>query len=281
MFCVQCYYDLSGQETPRCPECGREFDFDDPASYLSESGSRLTNFRIWVHQHPREALATAFYAFFVYSFFAYLLLPDFTPSSMSGRSTCGSFTTWRLANTRTVMHCWLTFHAEHPPDAIFTHADAKLMVPPGFSPVTESLTIKTAAILSYSANHAWVFAVPVLCLLVPGLWLVDKSQKRQVRTFIVAIVLFLILCHFWGGIRDSLFRKSLAYVDDITFVTGVDLSRSNPNLRTTIALFDGHRSTQLGRICVAFADGHVEAMPEKKARPLFEAQGIPFPEWED
>lgn len=281
MFCAHCYYDLSGQEAPRCPECGRDFNFDDPTSYLSETGGQLSKCRRWIRQHPQRAFAAMIYGFLMYSAFAFLLLPDFSPSSMKGLSTCGSFTTWQLANTRTVMQCWLGYHAEHPSDAIFTHAEAKLLAPPGFSPVTQSLTIKTSAILSYSMNHAWVFAIPALCLLVPGMWLVDKARRRWLRAFIILIVLLLSVCQFREEIRKRLFRESLAYVDDVTFVSGVDLSSANPKPETTIALYDGHRLTRKDQICIAFADGHVEIMTSDEARPLFEAQGVSFPERQD
>ncbi|GJM24224.1 MAG: hypothetical protein DHS20C16_06390 [Phycisphaerae bacterium] len=73
----------------------------------------------------------------------------------------------------------------------------------------------------------------------------------------------------------------MAYVDDVTFVSGVDLSSANPKPETTIALYDGHRLTRKDQICIAFADGHVEIMTSDEARPLFEAQGVSFPERQD
>lgn len=36
MWCLGCGYELVGQEDPRCPECGREFDPDDASTFRSE-----------------------------------------------------------------------------------------------------------------------------------------------------------------------------------------------------------------------------------------------------
>lgn len=33
LYCLGCYYDLRGLPEPRCPECGRGFDPDDPKTY--------------------------------------------------------------------------------------------------------------------------------------------------------------------------------------------------------------------------------------------------------
>lgn len=41
-FCLNCFYDLRGLPTGRCPECGRAFDPDDPRTYsLTPSPERL------------------------------------------------------------------------------------------------------------------------------------------------------------------------------------------------------------------------------------------------
>jgi len=39
-FCLGCEYDLSGCPGPQCPECGRPFNYENPASY-GVVGSRL------------------------------------------------------------------------------------------------------------------------------------------------------------------------------------------------------------------------------------------------
>jgi predicted amidophosphoribosyltransferase len=38
MFCIECGYPLDGLPEPRCPECGRAFDPDDPESYREDVG---------------------------------------------------------------------------------------------------------------------------------------------------------------------------------------------------------------------------------------------------
>ncbi len=40
IYCLSCEYPLLGLREPRCPECGRLFDPDNPATY--SRGDRLT-----------------------------------------------------------------------------------------------------------------------------------------------------------------------------------------------------------------------------------------------
>lgn len=36
MQCRTCRYDLRGQTSPRCPECGTGFEFDNPSTYVGD-----------------------------------------------------------------------------------------------------------------------------------------------------------------------------------------------------------------------------------------------------
>lgn len=46
--CLDCGYDLRGLPEPRCPECGRGFNPDDPATYRSTlQREPLSNTRLW------------------------------------------------------------------------------------------------------------------------------------------------------------------------------------------------------------------------------------------
>jgi len=40
MNCRKCHYRLAGLTHGRCPECGREFDPDDPSSFLTAASNR-------------------------------------------------------------------------------------------------------------------------------------------------------------------------------------------------------------------------------------------------
>ena len=42
VFCRGCGYPLAGIDQARCPECGRPFDPDEPLTYLTAPGQRLT-----------------------------------------------------------------------------------------------------------------------------------------------------------------------------------------------------------------------------------------------
>src|SRR5678816_1543008 len=44
--CLDCNYPLHGLPTPRCPECGREFDPSDPSTM--NMGRPLTALNLWI-----------------------------------------------------------------------------------------------------------------------------------------------------------------------------------------------------------------------------------------
>jgi predicted amidophosphoribosyltransferase len=55
MFCLGCEYPLDGLRDPRCPECGREFDPDDPMSFSRHLEQSEVVYR------ARDALDAHFY----------------------------------------------------------------------------------------------------------------------------------------------------------------------------------------------------------------------------
>jgi len=62
MFCLTCKYALIGLPEPRCPECGREFQPDDPTSYSDGQDSR------WLRKALRYGLRAATTPFLVIPF---------------------------------------------------------------------------------------------------------------------------------------------------------------------------------------------------------------------
>lgn len=47
VYCRTCGYDLHGlaEPSPRCPECGEAFSYDDDATFLNHNGLRQSNYR--------------------------------------------------------------------------------------------------------------------------------------------------------------------------------------------------------------------------------------------
>jgi hypothetical protein len=70
-YCLGCNYDLRGLPEPRCPECGRAFDPNDPKTFREEPRERhrawivvaiymlplVLSSWVWMTTHPQSAIA--------------------------------------------------------------------------------------------------------------------------------------------------------------------------------------------------------------------------------
>lgn len=46
MRCLSCHYDLTNLTEHRCPECGRQFDPDDPSSFLAAKKYKIKTWNL-------------------------------------------------------------------------------------------------------------------------------------------------------------------------------------------------------------------------------------------
>ncbi len=74
---------------------------------------------------------------------------------------------------------------------------------------------------------------------------------------------------------------SYRYLDDIVCLSGIDLTSMNVRRSSTIAAYDAQSFRQGGSRLIAFADGQLDWLQDHNAEPMFQAQGIPYPETTD
>lgn len=273
MFCRFCYYDLHGQQIPRCPECGTAFAFDDPDSFLRKTPGSLGRMLFWFRKR-RRVLAIALTILLLCSYaVASSHLPSFPRSVKIGQ--------YASMHLKCVMTTWFIQKNDRPQQKTFDVDDAKNDMSPSFSAWSETDAAHRKRWTTYLLVHAPMFVAPTVAYLLVVAALVGRPARREAVVLIVALSSVLFGSLSPSKTAGRLCPGSYAFLNDIVFLPDVDLGRTNPQRSRTIAAYDVQSFRRLGRRCIAFASGAVQWLPDDRARPLFQAQGIPYPEPSD
>lgn len=270
MYCRACYYDLRGQETPRCPECGRAFDPGNPSSFLDRPGRF---YRLWVglkrYRIPAITILTS----------AWLLCMVLGPPRIHARVhhayNVGSHRS-RL-NLTMVMVQWMNWQQDDPDKRNFDRQAATRDLLARWSPWTEQSKFQRRVRVGRAIEGIGDFAVltAVYALLVIPL---ARRRRRWLVIGGLAVCITLFYASFNAGeIAYALWPNSHAYLDDYVYINDIDLAPWNGEPSTTIAAYDWRSFEGDQRRIIAFADGHVEELGDDCARPLFEANGLEYP----
>ena len=95
MYCVQCHYPLDQLKEERCPECGRPFRRDDPASMFRVHGYRYLGLTV-------IAVSLAWGMFFAYS----ALIPRLLECASTGLVVAGGFVLEAAFAIGFLWHSW-------------------------------------------------------------------------------------------------------------------------------------------------------------------------------
>lgn len=274
MYCRRCNYNLSGQKDPRCSECGSEFAFDDPATYRDRPMGRPARIMAWLRQHRRIPILILTLALLVGYGFAYSKLPKLSyamsPHGIAGR------------NMKLITVQWHIQIATNPNESEFDRDAAVRELQHLYSPFTEARTMNAKAMGEYLLRNAPILVIPTILYLLLLSTLVEKPTRRRAYIFIAILLLLLIPCIQPSATLNWLFPGTNAFMDDIAFIPGVDITPANPNRNDTITMYCIHPSKKpYPRLGIAFGDGHVQWEPLDRARELFAAQGIPFPKLDE
>ena len=273
MFCRFCYYDLHGQQIPRCPECGTAFAFDDPGSFLRNMPGSLLRMLFWLRRRQLVLIVATTVSLLCCYAVASSKLPSLPNSAkMSGYAS---------VHLKGVMTTWFIQKNDHPQQTAFDIDAAKKDMQPSFSPWSESDAAHRKALITYLLIHAPLFIVPTMVYLLVVAALVGRRARWRVVVLVVALSFVL-----FGSISPRLTAGRLCpgshvFLNDIVYIPGIDLTRASPLRGRTIAAYDVQSFRRPGRRGIAFADGHVEWLWDDRAKPLFQAQGIPYPEQSD
>jgi prepilin-type processing-associated H-X9-DG protein len=269
MYCRFCYYDLRGQQTPRCPECGTAFAFDDPRSFLHKTPNRLERTMLWIRRRRRAPLVAMTILLLGCYAVADYQLPSANHSSL--------LAVLSRANLKVLMTEWMIQQHDHPEQRAFDIDAAMQDIRPSYSPWSERDAASRKLQLAYLLNCAPWFVVPTMVYLLLIAILLERRARRGVFALVLALSLVLFGSLSPRETATRFFPGSLAYLNDFVFLQGVDLTRSNSQQTRTIAAYDLQSFRNRSVRIVAFADGHVEALWDDRAKPLFREQGLAYP----
>ncbi len=273
MFCRFCYYDLHGQEMPRCPECGTAFAFDDPDSFLRKTPGSLGRTLFWLRRR-RLILIIAMTVLLLWS---YAAAHSHLPSLANATHPIHLART----NLKRVMTARLIQRYKHPQQTVFDLNSAKKYMQPSFSPWSEAGAAHTKALITDLLVRSPFFIVPTMAYLLAVSLLAGRRVRRGVLILLVALSLVLFGSSLPRKTADLLCGGTYEFLNDIVFLPGIDLASSNPQRGKTIAAYDAQSFCRTGGWGIAFADGHVQWYWDDRAKPLFQAQGVPYPEQGD
>ncbi len=271
MYCRECHYDLRGQDVPRCPECGTAFAFDDPSSYLRRVPGFLGR-RVQGIRRRRWFLLVVLTAALLCG---YAEAYSHMPSLRNARHE-------RLLSAQTlkwIMAVWMNYQREHPRQHEFDADVIGRAVGTRPSPWSEPTEARRRATLAYVLEFGGVFVIPILAYLIAVGVLFRWRMRRIGFAALLVAALVILGCRYANETAVWLYPGTHAYLKDYVFISGVNLARSNPQRGMTIAAYDIHIPRKHARLTIAYGDGHVNHLWwDDRAKPLFEAQGIPFPE---
>jgi len=273
MYCRACYYDLRGQDTPRCPECGRAFDPGDPGSFLDHPG-RLHRIRI-AYKKPRipcAILLTSVWA--IWMLFGTPLLD--TPRCVDVRHPLSS-------HLRGVAIRRMLWQQQDPPIRDFDRAAAIRDWPPLVSAHTLHARSERRKRLGRIRHCVTFYAVPTAIFALLLITLVRCRRRWLALGVLVLCGALVPASHEVFEVADALIPEdplpapSHAYLDDYVHIDGIQFTSSDDWGNTTIAAYDIRSFEGDGRRIVAFANTHVRSLGDDEAKALFEAQGLEYP----
>lgn len=176
-----------------------------------------------------------------------------------------------------IMTAWLLQLNANPTVPEFDPQAAAIWLKHLYSPYSEPRLATAQAVCRYLLQWAPLFILPTLAYMMLVAFLVGRSARRKLGIAAGLLLFFLLLCFFPNKTTNRLFPGSNAFMRDVVFIPGVDVTQANPNRGNTITLYCVHDSLPDRRLGIAFGDGHVQWTFFERAKPLFEAQGIPFP----
>lgn len=265
LFCRRCLYDLQGQQSPRCPECGTGFVFDDSQTFLPVRG-RAASLMHRIRDRRRDVLIGLTFLLSLCYVIAIYHLPNLveatSPSWLAG------------ANLQIVMSAWHIQASANPQAAGFDVEAAKKNLRRSFSPYTQPGWARARSTAIFLLRRAPEFVVPTMVYLL----LVAIIEVKRLRRVAIGLLLVLSIVLVASSSPDEWGERMTpgghAYLDDIVTVAGIDPT-AVPNYM--IAAYDVKSFRGDGVRGIAFANGNLEWMTDEKARWFFEVQGIDYP----
>ena len=268
MYCKKCNYDLRGQESPRCPECGTDFDPADSKTFHNHSGRLHRAGRLF--QKLRIPCAILLTCVWVMCMFI-------GPPRFYARRNHGGMPRTTAQNLKMITIQRVVWQLEDPTIRNFDRAMALRDLHPMPSPYTEpwknALRPRLKWVERAMPGYAAITAIYSF-LMIPLL-------KRRRRWVAVGVSLLSIALIAASGqlvvLSKNLALGSYAYLDDYVFIDGIQFALGEGGDNTTVAGYDIRSFEGDQKRIVVFANAQVGAIPDERARSLFESQGLEYP----
>lgn len=270
VFCRCCYYDLRGQQRPRCPECGTAFAFDDPRSFLGERPGNFARMFSRLRRRGRVLLVTLSVLLLISYGVAGFTLPSLRypvhPAVLAA------------ANLKAIITTWMIQQYQRPQQTVFHVDAARQDMSPSLSPWSEGRAARWKALITQLLTIAPYFIVPTMAYILVVAIFVGRRGRQGVFVLLAGLSLVVYCSVYPRDVAAWLCPGSHAFLDDYVYLPGIDFTPANAKRGRTIVAYDIHTFRRPGRRIIGFADGHVTSLWDDRAKPLFQAQGIPYPD---
>ncbi len=272
MYCRQCHYDLQGLTANRCPECGRIFVAIDESTFYPEFPSigwqlRQAPRRFW-QGCLNNRIQVVIY-FLIFWGIATVIAPS--PSSWSGDPKLLS-----VVNLKMIMTQWHIQRNKPNAQLAFDKNAARRDMQPSISPWVDRTAVKLRNLI-----FRWSRVIPFWCPMVILLFLIASFWRGRIRrTALILGVTWLLTSVALLNPRvlsKLILPQTHSFLEDYVYLDTVDIEAPAFG-GETIAAYDQQSFIGMQRRIIGFADGHVQSLWDERAKPLFEKQGLPYPQ---
>ncbi len=258
---------MRGQVDPRCPECGRAFDFADATTFDVELPGVLRRTHRWLAHRRFKVLAVLLALTIGIWWQTSDGLPFFSPRINPGIVNLG--------NIGSILKCWFIQQLEDEAATPFDPERAVNNLPGHYSAVTEYSKGNLLVGLDWWARSRYVFLHFLLfmsCLAtMVALW---RGRVRRLGVAgLVAALLFMGDLALKFPLLGALFPGNHAFLHDYVCLPDVDLALAHKQGGMTIAVYEKKPWREGVTRVVGFADGHVRTYFEDKFIQLLKSQG--------
>lgn len=258
---------MRGQVGPRCPECGRAFDFADAATFDTELPGVLLRTHRWLAHRRFKVLAVLLALTIGMWWMTADEMPIFSrrihPSVVSA------------SHLKQILTTWMIHQYEGQPGTPFNREKAIRDLRGNYSAYEQYSKGRFRAAWELWRRSGWLF-LHMLSLAVCLFAIVIYWQGTRRRLALAGSLMVLLV--IGDGVMNNtllhtLFPGSHAFLDDYVYLNDVDLMSSRPERGNTIAAYERTPWPVTRRRLVGFADGHVVRMFEDKFIQLLKSQG--------
>ena len=148
---------------------------------------------------------------------------------------------------------------------------------PSFSPWSEGRAAYCKKLMTRLLTFGPYFVIPTIVYVLAVAILIGRRARWG--AFILTVTLSLVLCCsvYPHRLAGWLFPGSHAFLDDYVYLPGAYTTEANSAPGETIVAYDVNSFRGTDRRIIGFADGHVMSFSDERAKPIFQAQGIPYP----